>query len=93
MSEAIGTKAGQAFLTGKVEVSRRYNGQTFTRLVLPAEDEYSRPQTVEVVSQGPIGARGDVFKGWCRVGGYPRRYTTGDGETVQTAQNTLEFVE
>lgn len=91
-----------AFLTGRIAARRAINtrdGRQFITIVkLPAPDEYTSPQTVELRSRIPLGEFGDTFSGKVRIGGYGRSYQatdpeTGEKRTVQTADNSLTVVE
>jgi hypothetical protein len=69
-----------------------------TILKLPAADEYSAPETVELVSRQKLGERGDEVRCKVQIGGYGRSYQatdpeTGEKTTVQTADNTLTVIE
>ena len=91
-----------AHLKGRVHARRRIqtkDGALVVNVVkLPAPDEYTSPQTVELRSRQPLGAPGDEWEGQVRIGGFGRSYESkdpesGDRRTVQTADNTLTVVE
>jgi len=91
-----------ATLVGRIAAKRAINtreGRQFITIVkLPAPDEYTSPQTVELRSRAPLGEVGDQFMGRVRVGGYGRSYQatdaeTGEKRTVQTADNSLTVLE
>jgi hypothetical protein len=97
--EAKSTPAlGVCLLTGRIASRRRVNTQNgalfLTVIKLPAADEFSNPQTVELRSESPLGEVGDTWRGKVQVGGYGRSYAvddevTGRKVTVQTANVTL----
>jgi hypothetical protein len=70
---------------GRVQEVRRHKDQTYTRIVCPAEDAYSRPQVVEVRSKRAIGRRDDEIEVTCKLGGYTRApFRMTDKETGET---------
>lgn len=92
---------GQCLLSGRIASRRRVstqNGVLFLTVIkLPAPDEFSNPQTVELRSEGPLGEPGETWRGKVQVGGYGRSYAvddevTGRKVTVQTANVTLTVV-
>lgn len=107
-NEATGTAPVQgqlvAYLRGRVRarrVSTRQGSRGFaTVLALPAADQYSMPQAVEVWSTDALGEVGADVSVKVRIGGYPRSYDVkredDDGSvrkvTVQTADNTLTVI-
>lgn len=88
-------------LAGRIESARSKSSARgklfFTLLKLPAEDAYSSPATVEVISSERLGGSGEEVSIIVRVGGYSRSYDAKDDDgqrsTVRTADNTLSFVE
>ncbi len=60
-------------ILGKVDSIRRYDGKTFTRVLTPAADAYSKPQVLEIRSDKKIGDRGEEVTVLCRIGGYTRK--------------------
>lgn len=103
MAEAQGAKPtpnGQTRLVGRVAGVRRMSGQGAhyrTLVRLPAPDQYSSPQTVEVRSDERIGQADDELSLIVQVGGFARSFQ-GKGEhgepgaPVRTAENVLRFV-
>lgn len=75
----------EARIKGRIIGHRRFIGQTgvthLTLIVIPSEDEYTSPQTVEVSSQQKIGEKGDDINILVKVGGFRRQYKTTDKET------------
>ena len=92
---------GVAFLKGRIASRRVRNGKNgrvhVHTLRLPAPDEYTSPNTVEVVHSAPLGQVGDDVTVKVRIGGFGRSYKTTDDEGVEkqvaTADNTLTVVE
>lgn len=91
-----------ALLSGRVHATRKITTRTgpfhITVVKLPAPDEFSSPETVELRSKDKLGTQGDMVRCKVRIGGYGRSYQTtdpqdGDKVTVQTADNTLTVVE
>lgn len=90
-----------ALVRGRIfsrRVQQTKNGrQHVTVLKLPAVDEFTAPQSIELRSKGALGDVGDMFAGKVQLGGYGRSYQADDGEggkvTVQTADNSLTVVE
>jgi len=89
----------QVMVHGRVEASRTHDGVRYTRILTPAPDAYSRPQTVEVRSKQPFGAKGDEVKVLAQLGGYTRKpfetkdKSTGEIFKVTPVDMTLDAVE
>lgn len=87
------------FIVGKVEAVRRYENKTYTRVVCPAPDLYSKPSVVEIRSAGRLGQKDDEVQCSCRLAGYtrkPYRVTdreTGEQSTITPVDHTLDLVE
>ena len=82
----------QVLVRGRIDAVRRHDKTTYTRIITPAPDPYSRPQTVEVRSKQRLGQPGDEVAQLATLGGYarkPSRIT--DKETGETT--TVIFVE
>jgi hypothetical protein len=92
-------KPMQCLIKGKIDARRRYESTFFTRVLTPAPDAYSRPQTVEIRSKAKLGETGEEITAVCVLGGYtrkPYRVTDKDsGETtmVTPVDLTLDLVE
>jgi len=84
---------------GKIEATHRHENKTYTRVICPAADEYSKPQLVNLRSARSLGRPGDFVDVLCTVGGYARRpYETRDKETgevsrVTPVEHTLDVVQ
>lgn len=88
---------GQAYISGKIDTRRTFQAggknQVETRVMLPAADSYSSPAAVAVLSNHSLGNVGDEVQLIVECGGYRDSYKTREGDTVQTARNTLRAVE
>lgn len=99
MSTATSIKPMQVMVHGRVEASRTHDGVRYTRILTPAPDAYSRPQTVEVRSKQPFGAKGDEVKVLAQLGGYTRKpfeakdKSSGEIFKVTPVDMTLDAVE
>lgn len=99
MSTPQTIKPMQALVHGRVEASRSHEGMRYTRILTPAPDAYSRPQTVEVRSKAPFGAKGDEVTVLCKLGGYTRKpfefkdKDTGEIIKVIPVDHTLDAVD
>lgn len=75
----------QVLVRGRIEALRRFDKTRYTRVVTPAPDLYSRPQTVEIRSKQGIGQIGDEVTVTAVLGGYARKpFRTTDKETGET---------
>lgn len=92
-------KTMEVFIVGKIDASRRYEGKSYTRILTPAADAYSRPQVVEVRSSAKLGDRGEEVQVKCQLGGFtrkPYRITdkdSGEQTTITPVDMTLDLVE
>lgn len=89
----------QVLIVGRIESMRRYEKNTFTRVLSPAPDPYSRPQTIDIRSKQRIGQPGEEISVVGKLGGYPRKpyrvtdKETGEIVTVQPVEHTVDLVE
>lgn len=96
---AAARQALQCLVIGRVEASRPYKGQTYTRIRCPSADEYELPAVVEVRSARKLGNKGDTVRVECRVGGFTRRAfdvkdnETGELRTIIPVDVTLTVVD
>jgi hypothetical protein len=75
----------QVTVKGRIDARRRHDKTTYTRIVTPAPDPYSRPQTVEIRSKGSLGQAGDEIVVLALLGGYTRKaFRSTDKETGET---------
>lgn len=90
---------GEVFIKGRIEAMRRYEGNFYTRLAMPAPDEFSKPQMVQVRGKGKLGQQGEIIQVLCRVGGYMRKPyqvtddDSGETTTITPVDITLDVVE
>lgn len=79
----------QVTVKGRIDARRRHDKTTYTRIVTPAPDPYSRPQTVEIRSKGSLGQAGDEIVVQALLGGYTRKpFRSTDKETGETTMVT-----
>ena len=79
----------QMMVRGRIEETRRHANVSYTRVLCPAADEYSRPQTLEIRSKARLGQKGDTVTQLCVVGGYTRKaFRATDKETGETTMVT-----
>lgn len=79
----------EVLVRGRIDAKRSHDGTRYTRILTPAPDAYSRPQTVEVRSKSNLGDRGEEVSVHCKLGGYTRKpFRTTDKETGETAMVT-----
>ena len=79
----------QVTVKGRVDARRRHDKTTYTRIVTPAPDPYSRPQTIEVRSKGSLGQVGEEIVVQAVLGGYSRKpFRSTDKETGETTMVT-----
>ena len=89
----------QVLVKGRIEASRRYDKTIYTRIVAPAPDPYSRPQTVEIRSKQRLGQSGDEITVQAVLGGFTRKpfrstdKETGEVTLVTPVDLTLDAVE
>lgn len=92
-------KYGQAMVRGRIEDSQIYEGLRHTRILTPAEDAYSRPQTLRIRSKRSLGSKGEEITVLVRLGGYARKpFSVTDKETgevvkVTPVDHTLDAIE
>lgn len=92
-------KPRQVQVTGKVTRTRRYDKFTYTTIICPAADEYSKPQIVEVRSDRKFGERDEVVNIVAVLGGFEGKAyrvtdkDTGEVTSVVPVQHYLDFVE
>jgi len=63
-------KPNQVLIGGKIVETRFVNKTHYTQIVLPAPDEYSNPQRIEIASSQRLGQKGDQIIQACDIGGY-----------------------
>ena len=102
-SAAQGTARAPAYMQvsikGRIDARRRHDKTMYTRVVTPAADPYSRPQTVEIRSKGALGQVGEEVIVQAQLGGYTRKpfrstdKDTGETTMVTPVDLTLDAVE
>lgn len=89
----------QVTVKGRVDAKRRHDKTTYTRIVTPAPDPYSRPQTVEIRSKQGLGQVGEEIVVHALLGGYTRKpfritdKDTGETSMVTPVDLTLDAIE
>ena len=89
----------QVLVRGRIDAVRRHDKTTYTRIITPAPDPYSRPQTVEVRSKQRFGPPGEEIDQLGILGGYARKpfritdKETGETTMVNPIDMTLDAVE
>lgn len=89
----------QVMVKGRIEETRRHENTSYTRVLCPAADEYSRPQTLEIRSKARIGQKGDTVQQMCFLGGFTRKpfmatdKSTGEQTKVTPVDMTLDAIE
>lgn len=87
------------FIVGKVEAVSRFKDQTFTRVVCPAVDLYSKPSIVQIRSARRFGSKGDEVSVDCRLSGYTRKAfkstdpETGEIMSITPVDHALDLVD
>lgn len=89
----------EVLVKGKIDAQRKHGQVRYTRILTPAPDAYSRPQTVEVRSKAQLGSTGDEITITAKLGGYARKpfrsidKETGETSMVTPVDMTLDAVE
>lgn len=89
----------QVMVKGRIEESRRHENTNYTRILCPAADEYSTPQTLEIRSKARMGQKGDLVQQLCYLGGFKRKAfmatdrNTGEQTKVIPVDMTLDAIE
>jgi hypothetical protein len=79
----------QVTVKGRVDASRRHENTRYTRILTPAPDAYSRPQTVEIRSKQKLGDLGEEITVLAQLGGYTRKaFRSTDKDTGETTMVT-----
>jgi len=85
----IGGKANplEVLVIGKCLRVRRHEQFTYTAIICPAKDEYSRPQVIEIRSKARFADREEPVKATATLGGYEgKAYAVVDKETGERRQ-------
>lgn len=89
----------QVQIRGRIDASRTHEKTRYTRIVTPAPDLYSRPQTVEIRSKGQLGSKGEEVTVMAQLGGFTRKAfrstdkETGEQTMVTPVDLTLDAIE
>ena len=89
----------QVLVRGRIDAVRRHDKTTYTRIITPAPDPYSRPQTVEIRSKQRLGQPGDQVTQLGFLGGYARKpfritdKETGETTTVILVEHIVDAIE
>lgn len=89
----------QVVIRGRIDASRKHENTRYTRIVTPAPDPYSRPQTVEIRSKGQLGSKGEEVTVLAQLGGFTRKpfrstdKETGEVTLVTPVDLTLDAIE
>lgn len=79
----------QVVVRGRIDASRSHDKTRYTRVITPAPDPYSRPQTVEIRSKAQLGQRGEEVTVLAQLGGYTRKpFRSTDKDTGETTMVT-----
>lgn len=98
-TQPVRIPAMQVRISGKIQAIRRFDNTTFTRIVTPAPDSYSRPQVVEVRSKNKLGERDEEVTVTALLGGYTRKpyavidKDTGEKTMVTPTDMTLDVID
>ncbi len=88
-AQGVRAQPMEVLVKGKIDAQRRFGQVRYTRIVTPAPDPYSRPQTVELRSKGQLGSTGDEVAVQARLGGFTRKpYRVTDKDTGETSMVT-----
>ena len=89
----------QVCVIGKIDDIRRFKGDRYTRILTPAPDAYSRPQTIQIRSKGQLGQKGEEISVLGKLGGFTRKAfksvdaDTGEVSMVTPVDMTLDAIE
>ena len=88
-------KFNVASIRGKIAKSKKLpKGSYATRFILPAADEYSSAQTVEIYSDAKLGDADEVITVKVAIGGYYKRENNkSTGEVMEFTHNVFRAVE
>jgi hypothetical protein len=89
----------QAVVRGKIIESRMYERVRYTRILCPASDEFSRPETLQIRSKSQLGQRDEIVMISVSLGGYARKAfrvtdkETGETSSITPIEMTLDAIE
>jgi hypothetical protein len=79
-------------MKGRIESSRQYQGNYYTRITTPAKDEFAKPSQFEIRSKSPLGDAQSMFQGFVEISGFirDRKFTDKTtGEVKEYADKTV----
>jgi hypothetical protein len=89
----------QVTIVGKVTRVRRHESFTYTTIICPAKDEYSRPSVVEVRSKARFSEKDETTRCVCELGGWEGKSyqildkESGEKKTLVPVNLFLDLVE
>jgi len=83
----------QALVIGRVTAVKTTDNGRFTEITIPAADEYSSPQVVEVASAGILGRIGEDVSIKVALGGWKRKFNRADGTKGYEVKNAIRAIE
>ncbi len=85
---------GQAVLAGRIDaITPVETGGYFTRLILPAPDQFTSPAYVEVQSKQRLGQVGEDTRVTVQVRGARNDFQRKNGSEAKSARNYLHVIE
>lgn len=78
-------------LQGKIDGVSEFKGNWSTRIVMPAHDEYSKPEIALLKTNHKVGSVGEMYTGAVKPCGFKHFYTNNDNVTVNTAKCHFEL--
>ncbi|MBS1188807.1 MAG: hypothetical protein H6R10_599 [Rhodocyclaceae bacterium] len=90
-----GKKLGpnEAVIQGRIFEVRRMENAVYTVINTPAPDQFSHPQSVEVISERLIGKSQEDVTVRVLLQGYRKKFQRKDGDTAWQTINVLRVVE
>lgn len=73
MSAIRASQLMEVAIKGRIDASRVFDGVRYSRIITPAPDHYSKPQTLEIRSKKSLGSRGEEIFIKARLGGFVKR--------------------
>lgn len=72
-------------IDGRIDAVDSYEGEFWTRIILPAADSFSKPGACRVRSKRQLGRPGQDVTVLCRVHGFTRRWKDARGQLIEDA--------
>ncbi|WP_027469109.1 hypothetical protein [Deefgea rivuli] len=98
-NQKLSLKPNQALLFGRIHSVRRADDFTYTEVTLPAVDQYTPPNSVEIRSKKRLGQAGETIEALVTCGGYRAKSfqyldkETGEKVTRRPTVNVYSAVE